>query len=126
MLDKKTLLLLNIINDACDNGGYKIFEISELISLFPSGENIDADTLREGVRALSAHGYLSVKYEDENEFCLMPLPSGRAKTELDKNERESTKIRNRYQFFYSFLGALIGGIGTLIIALLIFWRWFRC
>lgn len=126
MLDKKTLLLLNIINDACDNGGYKIFEISELISLFPSDVSIDSNALRESVKTLSEHGYLSVKYEDENEFCLMPLPSGRAKTELDKNERESTKIRNRYQFFYSFLGSLIGGVTTLIIALLIFWRWFRC
>lgn len=117
MLDKRSLKLLEYIDKECQSGGYKVFTTKELISAFPEDDIADEDGVRECVRTLADREYISVKYQDDAEVCLMPLSKGRLVFEnrLD-DEIEKFRAERRY-FIFSFLGAMAGGfIVALIVA----------
>ena len=118
MLDERAVALLDIINLECNNGGYKVFFIKDLLSSFPKRLFVDEAQLLECIEVLSLHQYISVKYQDQNEICLTTLIKGR----LDSENRLDAKIENLQQikrlFFASFLGAIAGGVGTFLLALL--------
>ena len=77
MLDKRSLALLNIINEECLGTGYKIFCVDELADALPASFGMDSEGIRVCIKTLSEHEYVSVKYEDEREVCLSLLPKGR-------------------------------------------------
>ena len=118
MLDERTLTLLNIINEQCLNGGYKIFEIENLISSFPKPFSVDRQDLNECLFILSSREYINIKYQDEQEVCLSVLSKGRLENErrLDR-EIEKIQLEKRY-FLYSFLGSLSGGVISFILSLI--------
>lgn len=117
MLDERSLALLDVINGVCTDSGYKIFDLSELAEALSRRFNIDADGVRECVKNLSYHEYLSVKYEDEREICARPLSKGRLAFE-NRIDQEITRAKEKRQYFiYSALG---GAIGSAVIGLIIF------
>ena len=119
MLDKRCLSLLNIINAECVGSGYKIFSVQDLISSMPARFGMDADGVNECVKTLADREYISVKYQDESELCACPLTKGRLVFENKIEEQmEKARAEKRY-FLYSFLGALFGGILTLVVAVII-------
>ena len=110
MLDKRCLTLLDIINEQCLNSGYKVFEFSELVCQMPENLGVDQTAIRDCLKQLCMHEYISVKYEDEREVCLSPLPKGRLVFEerID-GEIEKGRAERRY-FLYAFLGSAVGGL----------------
>lgn len=118
MLDERSLALLDIINLECKNGGYKVFFIKDMISSFPARFCIDEQQLLESIDALSLHQYISVKYQDQNEICLYPLIKGRLESENRLDAQIESLEENKKHFFFSFLGALLGGFCTFLLALL--------
>ena len=118
MLDKRCIELLNIINHECKDSGYKIFSVGELISLMPERFGIDGLGLIECIKTLYEREYISVKYQDDNEVCICPLTKGRLVFENRlEEELEKSRAEKRY-FLFSFVGALAGGIGSFLVALL--------
>ncbi len=119
MLDKRSLSVLEYFDKECLNCGYKVFEIEDIISFMPKEYGLDKENLLECVKTLSENGYISVKYIDEVEVCLTPLPKGRLVFEnrLD-TEIEQVRAERRY-FRYSFLGALLGGGAIALISFVI-------
>ena len=116
MLDYRTLSLLDIINSNCQSGGYKVFLINDLISAMPSAFNTDEQGLLECLETLKNHQYVSIKYQDDDEVCLMPLMKGKLESE-NRIDQEIEKIKCQKQYFWAgFLGASIGGaiIGVII------------
>ncbi len=115
MLDERSLALLDIINNACPESGYKIFDVGELTDGLSTKYAIDIDGVRECIKNLSSHEYISVKYEDEREICACPLSKGRLAFE-NRIDAEIDRARDKRKFFiYSFLG---GAIGSFIAAAL--------
>ena len=107
MLDNRCLALLDIINTQCTGGGYKVFEFSFLASLMPSYYQADSTCVHECLKQLVLYDYVSVKYEDESEVCVSPLPKGRLIFE-EKIDQEIEKIRSEKRYFlYAFLGAVV-------------------
>ena len=118
MLDERTFALLNLINLECQNGGYKVFLIKDLIYSMDKYSFDEYDFL-ESVERLKNHQYISVKYQDDNEICLTPLIKGRLESEK-RLERKIEQIENEKKyFFYSFLGGLCGGVLVGSVALII-------
>ena len=119
MLDDRTLTLLNIINEQCQNGGYKVFEIQEILSSFPPRFIIDKQALDESLSILSAREYINIKYQDELEICVCSLSKGRLENE-NRLQREIEKLElEKRCFLYAFLGGISGGIIAFILALII-------
>lgn len=116
MLDHRTDALLDIINIHCQNGGYKVFLIKDLISAMPSAFDITEQILLDCLETLKVHQYISVKYQDDIEICLMPLIKGKIESE-NRLDQEIEKMNCQKQYFWaSFFGATTGG---LIIAFLL-------
>lgn len=109
MLDKRSFALLDVINNICLNSGYKVIEFKTLVDKMPKGFGIDEDGVRECIVALSEREYVSVKYEDDKEICLSPLPKGRLVFETKTEEELLTKRNKRKYFCSAFFGAVFGG-----------------
>ena len=119
MLDKRCLALLEYINCECQSSAYKIFAVDEFVSAMPSHFLIDKEGVRECIRNLSQHEYISVKYEDESEVCLTPLTKGRLVFENKLDEEISRRQSERKYFAYSAFGGFLGGFVSGIIVLIV-------
>ena len=116
MLDRLSLVLLNIINDECSDSGYKVFSIDDVMQSFPTRFKVEEEGVRESLNNLSAREYVIVKYEDEKEFCAIPTAKGRLVFE-NRIEQEIERAQTAKKYFvYSALGAFLGGIFAFVIA----------
>lgn len=114
MLDKRSQFLLRYINKECSEGSYKIIEINDMLSSFPKKYKIDYDTLAHSLNHLKQREYISIKYYDNDVFCLSPLPRGRCffEQEID-NKKDKRKIKKTITLLsilyiiFSFLTALL-------------------
>ena len=119
MLDHKTDALLDKINLHCQNSGYKVFLIEDLLSFMPSAFELDENALLDCIETLKNHQYISVKYQDDIEICLMPLIKGKIESE-NRIDQEIEKMKSQKQYFLaSFLGAIAGGVIIGIIFIII-------
>lgn len=119
MLDKRSMALLKIINEECINSGYKIFSVEQLINSLPSELGVDENVFLICIKNLFDREYISVKYQDENEICLVPLAKGRLVFEnAIEEEIEINSIKKKY-FAVAFCGGTFGSIlGGLIVAII--------
>ena len=116
MLDQRTSILLEKINELCAGGGFKIAEEGELLSCFPSYLKTDKEELSRILRYLEERRYIDVKYAEEGVYCLCPLPEGRLYFENAREKRYEGARRRREMFFVTALGAFLGGfLGTLVV-----------
>lgn len=116
MLDKRTLKLLDILNNECQGAGYKVFYINDLKLMLPESLALDENGIRESLSALSEREYISVKYQDDLEVCLCPLPKGRLVFENRLDEEIEKKQSARKYFLFSALGGFLGGFLATILA----------
>ena len=80
---------------------------------------IDENGVNECLKTLFDHEYISVKYQDDSEICLSPLPKGRLVFE-NKLEQEIEKEKTRKSYLiYSFLGSFFGGISVTLFAIIL-------
>ena len=119
MLDKRCIALLEYLNKESLSNSYKVFEIEDIISLMPAHYGFDRDSVKECIRALSEREYISVKYQDDNEVCLLPLTKGRLVFENRIDNEILKKQAERRYFFYSFIGGVSGAFIASIVFLLL-------
>ncbi len=110
MLDKRCFALLKIINDECVDSGYKVFSVEDLITSMPNNLGVDKAVIFLCIKSLLEREYISVKYQDDKEICLIPLIKGRLVFEKAiEEEIEKNNISKKY-FAFSLVGAILGGI----------------
>ncbi|MCI5797500.1 MAG: hypothetical protein MR024_02600 [Firmicutes bacterium] len=111
MLDKRSEALLRIINEECKEGSYKVLEVDDLIRSMPRKYKIDSEGIAQLMGYLSSGEYVSVKYGDEEVFCVSPLPRGRRIFEVEEEERKFRKhIKFKYFLFFIVGAAIAFGI----------------
>lgn len=115
MLDTKSTLILKILNKECKNGSYKILDKNDIISALPTRYRCDTDELDHIISYLERQDFISVKYDDDNIYCLCILPA--------INEITTTKKKKKGRQFlipiFTFILAFIGGFCGAIIAQLV-------
>ena len=117
MLDKRTGALLAALNALCENGGYKILSLKDILGKMPPELHAEESDVRSGLCALREREYIRVKYEDDREFCLCTLPKGRFFYENRAEERdEGAKVKRKF-FLSGFFGSLAGGVLAALAAL---------
>lgn len=77
MLDNASEFILKKFVKESYNKGYKIFYIEEFSNLIPKKYNIDKNNLLDFVRNLDEKGFISLKYTDDELFCLTALHKAR-------------------------------------------------
>jgi len=111
MLDKRSEALLRIINKECSEGSYRVLEVDDLIRLMPKKFKVDFDTISQLMGYLKTGEYVSVKYSDNEVFCVSPLPRGRRIFEVEQEEKNSSKKSKLKKFFLlTFYLLLIFGV----------------
>ncbi len=111
--------MLNVINAQCVGSGYRVFGLDELASYMPSQYGVKADEIGLCINNLIEREYLSVKYLDQSEVCLCPLPKGRLVFENRIDSQIEKSVANKKGFLYGFLGALTGGLLGALVTLAI-------
>ncbi len=86
MLDTKSRLILSILYQEAKNGNYKIFELQDIIMSLPKRYRMDTQTVKNILNHLERQDIISIKYDDEDKFCLCVLPYG---FEIIENEKTS-------------------------------------
>lgn len=115
MLDSKSMLVLKILAKESVGGSYKIFESADLISALPKHYRTDSVGIRHILTHLERQDMISIKYDDDDTYCLAVLPYG---NETIENEKPSRREKNRTAlvaflcFLFAFLGAILGVIVT--------------
>lgn len=110
MLDTKSTLILKVLQKECKDGSYKILDKNDIISALPTRYRCDTEELDHIISYLERQDFVSVKYDDDNIYCLCILPA--------INEIASPKKKNKKKgflpliifiitFIASFLGSLL-------------------
>lgn len=86
MLDTKSRLVLSILYQEAKNGNYKIFELQDIIMSLPKRYRMETQSVRNILNHLERQDIISIKYDDEDKFCLCILPFG---FEIIENEKPS-------------------------------------
>ena len=115
MLDFKSKKLLNIINGECKGAEHKVFSFTELALFYPQKFGVSEEEVRNILKTLFARGYISVRYEDDNEVCLCITPDGRSIVENEVFESVDRLKTEKGLFVYSFVGGVFGGVFSALI-----------
>ena len=113
MIDTKSKLVLSILAKECGDGSYKIIEIPDIIMALPKRFRMDSEAVKHILTHLERQDIISVKYDDDDVFCLAVLPYG---FEILENEKPITikKTKEKPQkvgfltIFLCFLSSLLG------------------
>ena len=119
MLDKISLTLLTIIDEQCALNGYRVFEFDELVKLLPT-PSTNLSVIKECLVNLNASGYISIKYQDEFEVCMISLPKGRQLIERERATEQTLAQFKRIHLKNSLLGGFLGGVVASLLSLIIF------
>lgn len=145
MLDRQLNAILTILNDISD-GAYKIIDTDDIISRLSDTDKCTKVELSGIIRTLADNEYIKVKYSTVDEYCLATLSKARAiekpaerheeqalrgddvaaepvTVRKDKKGRKDIRIDSvsvrKMVRRAAFFGALLGGLITSAIGLLI-------
>ncbi len=90
MLDIKSKIVLKLLSKECPNGAYKIVDASDIISAMPNKYKVDSEGLEHILIYLERQDCISIKYDDDNVYCLAIMPYGYQICE-NSNQKESPK-----------------------------------
>lgn len=78
MLDKKTLALLNVLNELGTEDSYKVVTTGELISRLPVSLKFDEENIKVCIEFLEEYEYISLKFEEDQTYCYTLLPKSKS------------------------------------------------
>ncbi len=120
MLDNKSRLVLKILAKESSGGSYKIFESADIITALPKHYRTDSEGIRHILTHLERQDMISIKYDDDDIYCLAVLPYGfevleNEKPKQQKKESKVSKLTIILSFTFAFFGTIIGVIITYFI-----------
>lgn len=112
MLDKKTQTLLKTINRQCKDDSYKVIDKSEFLKVYKKKNKVNEQVLSNMIKSLQKSEFISVKYSDEQVYCLAVNTKGRNYFDSEyKHNKEILKLRKMF-FYYVILAGISAFLGT--------------
>lgn len=110
MLDRRTAKILEELNNICADGSYKVVEIKDICDAMPKKMSLDSESLEQSINHLVERNYVSLKYFDDEVFCISVLPKGR----LFKEKNDELKIAKDKKFEIAWVSMICGAVGAFI------------
>lgn len=115
MLDIYSKTILKFLVNECNEGSYKVIDAEDIVEIMPPKYKLNSQKVAEIIKHLENSGYISVKYSDDEQFCLSPRPFGRQIIESEENDKQKKKenmgiLCYALIFGFAFFGALLGTI----------------
>ena len=121
MLDIKSKLVLKILIKECPNGSYNIVDAKDIISALPNKYKLDLDGLENILIYLERLEFISIKYDDDEVYCLCVLPYGNEILESEANQKREDK-KSSHLWLYLILNTitsfLAGFLGVMLASIL--------
>lgn len=121
MIDQKSRLVLKILAKECSGGSYKIVEIPDIIMSMPKHFRLDSESIKHILTYLERQNMISIKYDEDDVYCLAVLPYG---FEILENENQKKEVPKKDSYFtpvlISFFSALFGTVIGIIICYFLF------
>ena len=117
MIDSKSKLVLKILAKECSGGSYKIVEVADIIMAMPKYLRADSENVKHILTSLERQGMISIKYDDEDVFCIAVLPYGfeiLEENSMKKQEKQAQNI-NFFNIFLCFFAALFGTVLGIVV-----------
>ena len=120
MIDTKSKIVLSILAKECKDGSYKIVEVPDIIMALPKHFRMDSEAVKHILTHLERQDIISIKYDDDDVFCLAVLPYGFEILENEKpkkltHTKEKEAKINWLMVFLCFFSTLFGtSIGILV------------
>ncbi|MBP3431564.1 MAG: hypothetical protein J6K39_01740 [Clostridia bacterium] len=114
MIDTKTKLVLKILAKECSNGSYKIVEISDIIMSLPKHFRMDSEAVKHILTHLERQDIISIKYDDDDIYCLAVLPYGFEILENEKPKQIKKEVSKEKRAPLMLLFFLSGFLGTIL------------
>ncbi len=113
MIDTKSRLVLSILAKEAGDGSYKIVEIADIIMALPKRFRMDSEAVKHILTYLERQDIISIKYDEDDVFCLSILPYGfeileNEKPKKIKQSKHKSKNINWAWVILSFFSALLG------------------
>ena len=120
MIDTKSKLVLKILANECKNGSYKIVEVPDIIMALPKHFRMDSEAVKHILAHLERQDIISIKYDDDDVYCLAILPYGfelleNEKPKLIKTQAPKEKNLGVLTIILSFVAAMLGTILGVVI-----------
>lgn len=126
MLDNSSKKILKFLVKECGEGNYKIIDLDDILLSQNKKNTYTKENLRQIISHLEVGNYISVKYSDEEQYCICTLPFGRQYIETIEDQEQNKKIltklgkrNNLTMMLFAFLGSFMG---TLLYYLLYFFK----
>ena len=114
MKNQKEKMLLTFLSNECGFNKFSVVEKKDMISCFTKSY-VDENELDSLVLSLERQGFVKIKYEDDDVYCISVLIR-----ESEQEKKESPKNSPFKHNIVVFLSALIASFLGTIIAMLIF------
>lgn len=122
MLDSYEKLILSYIASECGDS-YKVIEIEDFESFYKPKVKKKKLNIPQILKKLQSYNYISIKYYDDNKFCLALSPQSKQLFEEDnfkKYKIKKIKYETAIVLLLIFLFAFIGSfLGTLLYNLIL-------
>lgn len=120
MIDTKSKFILKILAQECRDGSYKVIEISDIIMSLPKRYRMDSESIKHILLHLERQDMISIKYDDEDVYCLAVLPFGYETIEAEgalpiRRERKKERSLSIMSIVLSFFSALVGTVIGILI-----------
>lgn len=119
MIDTKSRLVLSILASGGADGSYKIVEVPDIIMSLPKRFRMDSEAVKHILLYLERQDIISIKYDDDDVFCLAVLPYGFEILETDGTKtprpQKATKVFPIAAVLASFFSALLGTVIGIVV-----------
>ena len=106
MKQKKETKLLSFLQSQYESDKFQLIEKQDILSTFDKN-TVDEAELENMLISLERQGYLKIKYEDDNVYCLCVM-----KKNIDEKREQKSLLPLLYilSAIASFLGGMLGAI----------------
>ena len=119
MLDERCIGLLRFIVKECSDGSFRVIDIDDLIVAIPKKFKPDNTSVNICMEYLQKSGFVLVKYKDNKNYCLMPLPKSYEMIESENNKKQNDKKLIKFGILGYFLVLLFAFLGSFLANIII-------
>lgn len=119
MLDKKTHVVLKVLNKISEGNAYKVITVEDILNSLTAKSQYDVDGVRQIMHYLEDQQYINIKFSEENTYCYSLLPKARIYLEQETGKNKSKKTNINWLKYL--LVALSSFIGTMLALFIFFY-----
>jgi len=108
-MKNREIQILRFLANECKSNEYNVIEKKDIVSFFDKKNIIDENEIDAMISALERKGYIKIKYDDDNVYCLCVIHN-------DVEEKKESKTALFPSFLFNLLSAFLGSfIATLLV-----------